>query len=76
MLWDFCIQEICFNPDHLIKSIKFFTLNPAILEIILKRNDFNVDDEIIIWEELLKWTCKQQPIIQEDINKWDKMILQ
>src|SRR6266542_6022944 len=34
-LWDFCIQEICCEPDYLFKSTKFLTLNPAILEIIL-----------------------------------------
>src|SRR5438045_6260046 len=35
-LWDFCINEICYEPDCLFKSTKFITLNPAILEIILK----------------------------------------
>src|SRR5437773_11030281 len=48
-LWDFCIQEICCNPDHLFESTKFLTLNPAILEIILKQDYFNIDNEIIIW---------------------------
>src|SRR6266536_4494150 len=32
-LRDFCIQEICFEPDGLFKSTKFITLNPAILEV-------------------------------------------
>src|SRR6266536_5605894 len=41
-LWDFCIQEICYEPDCLFKSTKFITLNPAILEVILKRDDFCV----------------------------------
>ena len=71
-LWDFCIQEICCNPDHLFESTKFLTLNPAILEIILKRDDFNNDNEITVWEKLLKWACEQQPVIQQDINKWNK----
>ena len=31
-LWDFCIQEICYNPDYLFNSTKFLTLNPSILE--------------------------------------------
>src|SRR5205823_1859771 len=55
-LWDFCIQEICCDSDNLFESTKFLSLNPAILEIILKRDDFNIDNEIIIWENLLKWT--------------------
>src|SRR6266498_1328424 len=71
-LWDFCIQEICYEPDRLFKSTKFITLNPAILEIILKRDDFNIDYEMIIWEKLLKWTYEQQPVIKQDINKWNK----
>ena len=24
-LWDFCIQEICFNPDYIFKSTKFLS---------------------------------------------------
>src|SRR5205823_2360907 len=31
-----------------------------------------IDDEITIGENLLKWTCGQYPVIQQDINKWDK----
>ena len=71
-LRDFCIQEICFNPDNLFESTKFLTLNPAILEIILKRDDFCIDNEIVIWENLLKWMSEQQPVIQQDINKWNR----
>src|SRR6266498_1193913 len=70
-LWDFCIQEICYKPDRLFESTKF-PLNPAILEMILKQYDFYVDNEIIIWEKLLEWTCEQQPIVQQDVNKWNK----
>src|SRR6266496_1275354 len=71
-LWGLCLQQICNDPDHLFKSIKFLSINPSILEIILKQDDFCIDDEIIIWESLLKWACSQHPIIQEDINKWNK----
>src|SRR6266487_1250054 len=71
-LWDFCIQGICYEPDGLFKSTKFLTLNPAILEIILKRDDFNIDNEIVIWENLIKWMSEQQPVIQQDINKWNR----
>src|SRR6266542_4715251 len=71
-LWDFCLQEICENPNDLFKSTKFLSFNPSILEILLKRDDFRIDDEIIIWENILKWACSQQPIIQQDINKWSQ----
>ena len=70
-LWNFCIQQICDNPVDLFKSIKFLSINPSIFEIILKQDNFYID-EIIIWENLLKWTCGQYPVIQQDINKWNK----
>ncbi|RIA82620.1 hypothetical protein C1645_809559 [Glomus cerebriforme] len=71
-LWSVCIQEICCNSNLLFESTKFLSLNPAILEIILKRDDFCIMDEIIIWENVLKWAYGQQPVIQQDINKWNK----
>ena len=71
-LWDLCLQRICDNPDHLFKSAKFISFNPSILEIILKRDDFFVSNEIIIWENLLKWAYGQNPVIKQDINKWSK----
>src|SRR6266536_6675176 len=74
-LWGFCLQQICDNPNDLFKSTKFLSINPSILEIILRRDDFFCNDEnheITIWENLLKWTCGQYPIIQQDINKWSK----
>ena len=33
---------------------------------------FNVNNEITIWKNLLKWACGQKPVIQQDINKWSK----
>src|SRR6266542_3504146 len=71
-LWSFCLQKICDNPNDLFESAKFLSINPSILEIILKRDDFCIDSEIIIWENILKWAYSQQPIIQQDINKWSK----
>ncbi|GBB99695.1 hypothetical protein RclHR1_00360044 [Rhizophagus clarus] len=70
-LWDFCIQEICY-PNYILEFNKLLTLNPFILEIILKRNDFCIDNEIIIWENLLDWACEQLPPIQKDVDKWNK----
>ncbi len=31
-----------------------------------------INNEITIWEKLLKWMCEQQPYIQQNINKWNK----
>src|SRR5437870_3927160 len=53
-LWGFCLQQICDNPEDLFRSTKFLSINPSVLEIILKRNDFFCN-EITIWENLLKW---------------------
>ncbi|GES84322.1 BTB/POZ domain-containing protein [Rhizophagus clarus] len=47
-------------------------LGTSIFEIILKRNDFCIDNEIIIWENLLDWACEQLPPIQKDVDKWNK----
>src|SRR5437016_12901842 len=47
-LWGLCLQQICDNPDHLFESDKFLSFNPSILEIILKRDEFFIN-EIIIW---------------------------
>ncbi|RIA80011.1 concanavalin A-like lectin/glucanase domain-containing protein [Glomus cerebriforme] len=71
-LWNFCLQQICYESDCLFKSTKFLTFNPSILEIILKRDDFYVSSEIFIWENLLRWACGQNPVIRQDINKWKK----
>ncbi|RIA86946.1 hypothetical protein C1645_878358 [Glomus cerebriforme] len=50
-LWNHCIQEICCNSNYLFNYTKFINLNPAILEIILKRDDLCINNEIIIWEK-------------------------
>ena len=71
-LWNFSLKGICKNPNHLFNSTKFLTFNSSILEIMLKRDDFYVSNEIIIWDNLLKWACGQDPVIQQDINKWNK----
>ncbi|RIA84160.1 hypothetical protein C1645_832704 [Glomus cerebriforme] len=71
-LWNYCLQQICYEPDYLFKSTRFFTFNQSILEILLKRDDFYVSNEIIIWKNLLKWACGQNPIIKLDINRWNK----
>jgi hypothetical protein len=54
-LWNFCLEKICEEPKILFNSDKFINLKaPFILELLLKRDDLNMD-EIEIWEGLLKW---------------------
>ena len=58
-LWNFCLEKICEEPKILFDSYKFINLKASLLELLLKRDDLNVD-EIVIWESLLKWCFAQQ----------------
>ncbi|EXX76714.1 hypothetical protein GLOIN_2v1776175 [Rhizophagus irregularis DAOM 181602=DAOM 197198] len=69
-LWNFCLEKICEEPKILFNSDKFITLKSPFLELLLKRDDLNVE-EIEIWENLLKW-CFAQQNIENDQTKWNK----
>ncbi|GES81108.1 hypothetical protein GLOIN_2v1784878 [Rhizophagus clarus] len=69
-LWNFCLEKICEEPGILFNSDKFIELKAPLLELLLKREDLNMD-EIKIWEGLLKWCFAQQNIIN-DPTKWNK----
>ncbi|RGB36868.1 hypothetical protein C1646_757556 [Rhizophagus diaphanus] len=56
--------KISFNSD------KFVNLKAPLLELLLKRDDLNLD-EIEVWESLVKW-CFAQQNINNDPTKWDK----
>src|SRR5581483_4158384 len=58
-LWNFCLEKICKEPKILFNSDKFINLKAPLFELLLKRNDLNMD-EIEIWESLLKWCLSQQ----------------
>jgi hypothetical protein len=70
-LWNFCLDKICENPESLINSDKFINLKAPLLELLLKRDDFALD-EIIIWESLIRWGLAQNPTIPQDVKKWNK----
>ena len=53
-LWNFCLEKVCEEPKILLNSDEFTKLKAPLLEVLLKRDDLNVD-EIDIWESLLKW---------------------
>ena len=53
---------------YLLSSDKFINLKAPLLELLLKRDDLNVD-EIEIWESLLKW-CFAQQNMKNDPTKW------
>ncbi|CAB4444568.1 unnamed protein product [Rhizophagus irregularis] len=70
-LWNFCFDRACEKPEKLINSDKFINLKASLLEMLLKRDDFALD-EIIIWESLIKWGLAQNSTIPKDVKKWSK----
>ena len=69
-LWDFCLEFICKEPKTLFNSDRFVNLKAPLLELLLKRDDLDLD-EIEIWESLLKWCFAQQNVINNPTN-WSK----
>ncbi|GET03557.1 hypothetical protein GLOIN_2v1868927 [Rhizophagus clarus] len=69
-LWNFCLEKICEEPKILFNSDNFTNLKAPLLELLLKRDDLNMD-EIEIWESLLRW-CFTQQNIKNDPTKWSK----
>uniref|UniRef100_U9UPW0 BACK domain-containing protein n=1 Tax=Rhizophagus irregularis (strain DAOM 181602 / DAOM 197198 / MUCL 43194) TaxID=747089 RepID=U9UPW0_RHIID len=69
-LWNFCLETICKEPKILFDSDKFVNLKEPLLELLLKRDDLNMN-EIEIWESLLKWSFSQENM-ENDPTKWNK----
>ncbi|EXX75446.1 hypothetical protein RirG_041790 [Rhizophagus irregularis DAOM 197198w] len=68
-LCDFYLEKICEEPKILFDSDKFIDLKAPLLEMLIKRDDLNME-EIEIWEGLLKWCFSQQNVIN-DPTKWN-----
>ena len=69
-LWNFCLEKICEEPKILFNSNKFINLKAPLLELLLKRDDLNME-EIEVWESLLRW-CFTQQNKNNDPTKWSK----
>src|SRR5947208_2216244 len=69
-LWNFCLDKICEEPKILFNSDTFINLKAPLLELLLKRDDLNVE-EVEIWESLLKWCFAQQNVNNDPAN-WSK----
>ncbi|EXX66608.1 hypothetical protein GLOIN_2v1611857 [Rhizophagus irregularis DAOM 181602=DAOM 197198] len=69
-LWNFCLEKICEEPKVLFDSDKFIDLKAPLLELLLKKDDLNMD-EIEIWENLLKW-CFSKQNVKNEPSKWNK----
>ncbi|CAB4389223.1 unnamed protein product [Rhizophagus irregularis] len=48
-LWEFCLEKICEEPEILFNSNEFISLKAPLLELLLKRDDLNMN-EIEVWE--------------------------
>jgi hypothetical protein len=70
-LQEICLDKICFEPKILFNSDKFTQLSAPLLEIILKRDDLNLN-EIEIWENIIKWGLAQEQVLNQDVSKWNK----
>src|SRR3954451_18484387 len=70
-LQEFCLENICSEPENLFNSDKFTQLSAPLLEIILKRDDLNLN-EIEIWENLIKWGLAQEKALNQDVSKWNQ----
>ena len=69
-LWNLCLEKICEEPKVLFNSDEFINLKAPLLELLLKRDDLNMD-EIEIWEGLLKW-CFAQQTMNNNPTEWGK----
>jgi hypothetical protein len=69
-LWNSFLEKLCEEPEVLFSSDKFVDLQAPLLELLLKRDDLNMD-EIEIWEYLLKW-CFAQQNMKNDPSNWNK----
>jgi hypothetical protein len=69
-LQDFCFETICGNSKPFITSKTFFSLNKDILYNLLKRDDFQIEDDVA-WDCLIKWGIEQTPGLESVKSKWN-----
>ena len=70
-LYNCCLEKICNDPKMIFDSDKFISLKAPLLELLLKRDNFDLD-EITIWDRLIKWGLAQHITIPQDVTKWNK----
>jgi hypothetical protein len=70
-LWNYFFEKICEEPEIIFNSDKFMNLKTSLLKLLLECDDLCLD-EIVIWDNLLKWGLAQNPSISKDIKKWNK----
>ncbi|RGB30642.1 hypothetical protein C1646_671529 [Rhizophagus diaphanus] len=65
------LKKICEEPEVLFDSYKLISLKSSLLELLLKRDDLSLD-EIVIWDNLIKWCFSQHSNISQDPTQWNK----
>ncbi|GBC02520.1 hypothetical protein RclHR1_04660013 [Rhizophagus clarus] len=72
-LQNYCFETIFFNPELLINSDGFISLEKNIWYDLFERGDILYIKEITIWDCLIKWGIGQTPDLSEncDRNKWN-----
>jgi hypothetical protein len=68
-LREFCLEMICQDPRFLFRSENFRTLDEAVLVLLLKRDDLQID-EVEVWDNVIKWGLAQDPPLDSDLSKW------
>ncbi|GBC17626.2 hypothetical protein GLOIN_2v1769270 [Rhizophagus irregularis DAOM 181602=DAOM 197198] len=69
-LFNLSLKKICGEPEILFSSDEFMSLKPSLLELLLKRDDLLLD-EIVIWDNLIKWCFAQHSNISQDPTQWN-----
>ncbi|RGB41147.1 hypothetical protein C1646_663324 [Rhizophagus diaphanus] len=69
-LKDYCLEFICGNPQLLIGSKTFLSLDKEILFSLLKRDDLQIE-EVVIWDYLIKWGIEQTPDLGSNRVEWN-----
>ncbi|RGB34121.1 hypothetical protein C1646_163787 [Rhizophagus diaphanus] len=69
-LRNFTLNKVCEKPEILFESDKFVNLKAPLLGLLLKRNDLLLE-EIIIWDNLVKWCLAQHSNISQDPTQWN-----
>ncbi|EXX70653.1 hypothetical protein RirG_085470 [Rhizophagus irregularis DAOM 197198w] len=65
---NYCLQIICETPELLFGKNTFLRLSSQMIELILKEKIKL--DESEIWSNFIRWSCAQNPNVNQDPEKW------
>ncbi|GBC17604.2 hypothetical protein GLOIN_2v1557755 [Rhizophagus irregularis DAOM 181602=DAOM 197198] len=70
VLQNICIKKICEDPQRLLNSSNFNSLSTSLLALLFNRDDLPLD-EIVIWDNLIRWCRAQHSSIPQDPTQWN-----